>query len=247
MDNFGVISLLPVVVVIVLVYFTKRTATSLAAGSLVASIIMWKFQFLPHLLEMIYQLISSWLYIWIILVVAFFGALVTLFEESGGVLAPISTWGVFMTGQLVSSGLCGEKQSLSTFLHVIPFTFYPILALLFSFLVAAEIIPVFGPMKEAEVKKESEASKKEGKARHLIIPVIVPIAMALDANLMLTAGAIISATTAGAQFCFYGSEVTIACSAMGIENMRYVKTCIPMLIVPTALTVICYIATAVIL
>lgn len=69
---------------------------------------------------------------------------------------------------------------------------------------------------------------------------IIPIAQALGGNLLLTAGAIISATAAGSHICFFGSEATLACSATQIENVRYAQTAIPLLAVPVALSALLY-------
>ncbi|MDY3013632.1 MAG: hypothetical protein SOR61_00220 [Evtepia sp.] len=73
-------------------------------------------------------------------------------------------------------------------------------------------------------------------------PVIIPIAQALGGNLLLTAGAIISATAAGSHICFFGSEATLACSAAEIENVRYAQTSIPLLIIPFVLSTVLYLA-----
>ena len=73
-------------------------------------------------------------------------------------------------------------------------------------------------------------------------PVIIPIAQALNCNLLLTAGAIISATTASSNACFYGAEATLACSAAQIENIRYAQTAIPLIVIPFILSIICYAA-----
>lgn len=74
----------------------------------------------------------------------------------------------------------------------------------------------------------------------IAFPVIIPIAQALGGNLLLTAGAIISATAAGSHICFFGSEATLACSATQIENVRYAQTAIPLLAVPVALSALLY-------
>ncbi|MBR2490995.1 MAG: hypothetical protein IKB65_05885, partial [Ruminiclostridium sp.] len=59
-------------------------------------------------------------------------------------------------------------------------------------------------------------------------------------NILLTAGAIISATAAASHICFFGSEATLTCSATQIENVQYAKTCIPMLLVPVLLSTLLY-------
>ena len=76
----------------------------------------------------------------------------------------------------------------------------------------------------------------------IAFPVIIPIAQAMDANVLLTAGAIISATAAGSHICFFGSEATLACSAAQIENVRYAQAAIPMLIIPVGVSILLYLA-----
>ena len=76
----------------------------------------------------------------------------------------------------------------------------------------------------------------------LSFPVIIPIAQALDTNVLLTAGAIISATAAGSHLCFFGAEATLACSSTGIENVRYAQTSVPMLVIPVGISILLYLA-----
>ena len=438
MENYGIISLLPVVVVIVLVFLTRRTAVSLLAGSIVGAVLLYGSGFPRPWLDVVYGVMGSDLWIWLVLVCGFFGSLVALFEASGGingftaiaarfckgekstllgawilgivifvddwlsilsvgaamrqasdrfripremlaflsnstassicVLVPTSTWGVFMIGQLISTGICQADEGMSVFLRTIPFVFYPFLALICGLLFSLGILPKFGPMKDAYRKLRNQNPEpvpqdsgetpsnmrnalnfvipvalitaitiatgeilygtltclifcailylpqklmKPGQyldtvlsgfkdmigvlfivtsafilrdinsllgmpnyvigaakaamspqllpaAAFLIVtalavaagnfwgicaiafPVIIPIAQALDGNLLLTAAAIISATAAGSHICFYGSEATLACSATQIDNHRYAQTAIPMLLVPFLLSCLCY-------
>ena len=76
----------------------------------------------------------------------------------------------------------------------------------------------------------------------IAFPVIIPIAQALGGNVLLTAGAIISATAAGSHLCFFGSEATLACSAAQIDNVRYAQTATPLLLVPVLLSALGYLA-----
>lgn len=282
------------------------------------------------------------------------------------VLVPISTWGVFMTSQLVSTRLSAPENGMATFVHTLLFLFYPLSVLLCGVLFAAGILPKIGPMKNAAPFTPSPWSPAQGPAEEeapagnpwnfilpvalitaitiltkeilygtfaclifcallylpqrrmtlgtyldtvlagfkdmcgvifiltsafllrdinqllgmpefvigavknsippqllpaaafllvtalgfaagnfwgicaIAFPVIIPIAQALDANLLLTAGALISATTASSNLCFYGSEATLACSGTQIENIRYAQTAIPMLSIPLALACVGY-------
>lgn len=439
MEQWGIWSLLPVAVVILLVFWTKRTTASLIAGTLVGSVMLYGTGFAQPWIDLIYGVLSSDLWIWLVLVCGFFGSLVALFEASGGifgftavaaklckgekrtlvvtwlmgilvfiddwlsiltvgnamrdgvdkfripremlaflssvtasavcVIVPISTWGVFMTSQLVATGICAPEDGMATFVKTIPFLFYPLLMLLCGGLYAVGILPKFGPMGKAyaqvrgggnlpPVEATAEEAQKgrvfnflapvllvtlvtiatgeilygtflglafcallylpqklmsPGKfldtimagfkdmvgvifiitgafmlrdvnallgmpefvigavrenvgpaflpvAAFLIVsvlgfaagnfwgicaiafPVIIPIAQALGGNLLLTAGAIISATVASSNACFYGSEATLACSAAKIENVRYAQTAIPLVMAPFALSALCYLA-----
>jgi len=434
MESYGVLSLLPVAVVIVLVFFTRRTTASLLAGTVVGALLLYGKGFAKPWLDVVYGVMGSSLWIWLVLVCGFFGSLVALFEKSGGILGftgiaarfckgerrtllgawllgvvifvddwlsilsvgaamrqatdrfripremlaflsnatassvcvivPTSTWGVFMISQLVSTGICPAEAGMSTFLKTLPFLFYPLLALLCGLLYAVGVLPRFGPMKQAythlrhkdtqrESVEEGEQQQTSSSALNFVLPValvtaitiitgeilygtlaclvfcailylpqklmrpeeyldtillgfkdmvgvlfivtsafilrdinallgmpeyvigaakaamspqvlpvaaflivtalgvaagnfwgicaiafpvIIPIAQALDGNLLLTAAAIISATAAASHICFYGSESTLACSAAQIENVRYAQTAIPMLMVPFLLS-----------
>lgn len=445
MENYGVLSLLPVAVVIILFFLTKRTALSLLTGTVVGAILLYGPGFAKPWIDVVYGVMGSDLWIWLVLVCGFFGSLIALFEASGGiwgftaiaskfckgerrtllgawllgvvvfvddwlsilsvgtamrkatdrfhipremlafvsnatassicVLVPTSTWGVFMVSQLVATGICPAEAGMSAFLQTLPFLFYPLLALLCGLLYALGVLPKVGPMKrayqEAQTRLISESSQEaeepteqRGNALNFLLPVIlvtaitlvtgeilygtlaclvfcallylpqklmkpgayldtvlsgfkdmvgvlfivtsafilrdinsllgmpefvigaaktvmspqilpaaaflivtalgvaagnfwgicaiafpviIPIAQALGGNLLLTAGAIISATAAGSHICFFGSEATLACSAAQIENVRYARTAIPMLILPVALSILLYLVAGILL
>ena len=434
MENYGILSLLPVAVVIILVFVTRRTAASLLTGSVVGAIMLYGKDFAKPLIDVVYGVMGSDTWIWLVLVCGFFGSLVALFEASGGifgftniaakvcttekrtlfgawllgvivfiddwlsilsvgaamrnatdrfkipremlafvsnavassvcVIVPISTWGVFMISQMVASGVCTTEAGMTTFLQTLPLMFYPLMALLCSLLFAIGILPKYGPMKKAYAPARSEEGQdmeqqeeKKGNALNFLVPivlitaitiaageilygtlfglvfcavlylpqrlmslnkfmdsvvsgfkdmvgvfmiitsaftlrdinsllgmpeyvigaakaalspellpvaaffivtvlgvaagnfwgicaisfpVIIPIAVALGGNVLLTAGAIISATAAASHICFFGSEATLTCSATQIENVQYAKTAIPMLMVPVILSAALY-------
>lgn len=85
MESYGILSLLPVAVVIVLVFLTKRTAVSLLAGTVVGAVMLHGTGFAGPWLEVVYGVMGSDLWIWLVLVCGFFGSLVALFEASGGI------------------------------------------------------------------------------------------------------------------------------------------------------------------
>ena len=72
------------------------------------------------------------------------------------VLFPTSSWGMFMTSQLVATGICGPTQGILTYLRMIPFLFYPLSMLLCGGLYAAGVLPVFGPMKTAYQREQAK-------------------------------------------------------------------------------------------
>ena len=68
------------------------------------------------------------------------------------VLVPISTWAVYFSVILESTGNISLGEGMKYYISAIPFMFYPIIALLLVPLVASERFPLIGPMKEEELK-----------------------------------------------------------------------------------------------
>lgn len=66
------------------------------------------------------------------------------------VLIPISTWAVFIASLLEQNNLAPEGQGIVWFIKSIPFNFYGWFAALIVPLVILGVIPIFGPMKNAE-------------------------------------------------------------------------------------------------
>ena len=86
MDHYGILSLVPVICVIVLVFITKRTMASLIAGSIIGAIILFKQDFILNWIDAIYTVLSDGTWGWLFLVCGLFGSLVGLFELSGGAM-----------------------------------------------------------------------------------------------------------------------------------------------------------------
>ena len=59
MTDYGILSLLPVAVVIVLVFFTKRTAVSLLVGTLVGAVMLYGTGFAKPWLDVVYGVMGS--------------------------------------------------------------------------------------------------------------------------------------------------------------------------------------------
>lgn len=67
-------------------------------------------------------------------------------------LLPFSTWSVFYAGIFMEEAAVaslGFGGGIETYMHVIPFMFYPIIALLLTFLFAFGVVPKVGAMKKA--------------------------------------------------------------------------------------------------
>ena len=66
-------------------------------------------------------------------------------------IVPFSTWGAFMGGLMQKNGIGGEDISaLSAYFSTVPFVVYGWLAVLIVPLFCLKIIPLYGPMKNAE-------------------------------------------------------------------------------------------------
>ena len=75
------------------------------------------------------------------------------------VLVPVTGWAVFIAGLLIGMGpVVDAADAMRVFVGSIPFNFYALLAVLMVGLIAAGIIPEFGPMKAAE-KRAIETGK----------------------------------------------------------------------------------------
>jgi Na+/H+ antiporter NhaC len=61
----------------------------------------------------------------------------------------VSTWIVFETDLFVSSGVITHSEAFSTFLHILPYSFYAIFTVFFVFLISVTGRD-FGPMRKAE-------------------------------------------------------------------------------------------------
>ncbi|MGB5354316.1 MAG: Na+/H+ antiporter NhaC family protein [Woeseia sp.] len=68
------------------------------------------------------------------------------------ILVPFTAWGAYVSSLIAQQGgaVATVEQGLAVFIAAIPYNFYPILLLLFTFLLCAGVIPDFGPMRKAE-------------------------------------------------------------------------------------------------
>ena len=86
METYGLISFLPVAIVVFLAFFTKRTSEPLLVGSIVGFIILEGINFFNPWIDAIYTVMMDGVTVWIILVCGLFGSLVALLEKSGGAI-----------------------------------------------------------------------------------------------------------------------------------------------------------------
>lgn len=73
-------------------------------------------------------------------------------------LLPFSTWSVFYAGIFMEEAAVANLRlgnGIQTYLHVIPYMFYPIIALLLTFLFSFGILPKLGAMKKAYQRVQS--------------------------------------------------------------------------------------------
>jgi len=126
------------------------------------------------------------------------------------VLLPISTWAVFIAGLYEMTGFVDEGEGMGVFVKTIPYSIYAWVAILIVPLVIYGIIPMFGPMKKAEIraqggqvapegsdkiemlKEDTAAMPKNPKAMNLFIPLGVLIASTVYYDLDLFYGSLVA-------------------------------------------------------
>ena len=61
----------------------------------------------------------------------------------------------------------------------------------------------------------------------IVVPIIIPLAAAVNANLVLTMAAILSGSTFGSHACFYSDATVLAATASRISNLEHAMAQIP--------------------
>lgn len=87
MGNYGIISLLPPLIVIAIAIRTKLSLEPLLIGCLVGYIIVAKWNFFNAIIAAFTKVMQNDLMVWVIIVCSLYGALIQLMIRSGGVLA----------------------------------------------------------------------------------------------------------------------------------------------------------------
>ena len=220
--DFGLWTLLPIFVVLVLALLSKRTLEPLIAGTLVAYIIICGADFPTGWMDAFFDVASNRDHQWVFMVCAMFGSLITLLGASHGTLGfskrleklcrgpkstlivtwimgilifvddylnimtlstcmkkltdkhhvpretlsyiidstgapvcallPFSTWAIFFSGLFFAEqGVAelGFDSAIDTFIHIIPYIFYAIAAVIIVPLFSCGLIPKLGRMKTA--------------------------------------------------------------------------------------------------
>lgn len=265
METYGLLSLIPVAVVIVTAVITKRALESLVLGTFAAAIILakgaWWGTWFDYTLTEIGDSASY------IIMFGMFGAMIRILDESGAamgfadigskiansskktqifawilgivifvedylnalgvgvamksltdkwkisreklafivnstgaavcVLVPFSTWGVLYISQINEVGLVDGMDGFDAYVHSIPYMLYSWIAVIIVPLFILGIIPLFGPMKQAEERalntgkvfpeyhyegegvSEDDAPQRKAHAINFIIPMLVLIGVCI--------------------------------------------------------------------
>ena len=87
MQNFGIISLVPPLIVVIIAIRTRLSLEPLIIGCLVGYIIIAKGDFFNAIIASFTKVMQNELMVWVIMVCSLYGALINLMIRSGGVLA----------------------------------------------------------------------------------------------------------------------------------------------------------------
>lgn len=116
------------------------------------------------------------------------------------ILVPFTAWGAYVSSLIAQQGgaVATVEQGLGVFIAAIPYNFYPLLLLLFTFLMCAGIVPDFGPMRKAEQRaRETGALIRPGgnplaggsealaaplrlATPHLVLELLIPVLLLLS-------------------------------------------------------------------
>ena len=76
----------------------------------------------------------------------------------------------------------------------------------------------------------------------IALPIVVPLARSLGADLPLTLGAVVSAGAFGSHACFFGDTTVLASQASGCENLAHAASQLPYVLLGAALATAAYFA-----
>lgn len=75
----------------------------------------------------------------------------------------------------------------------------------------------------------------------ITLPIIVPLAAAMDVNIWLAVGAVISAGAFGSHTCFFGDSTVLSSSATGCNNMAHAVTQLPYALIAAVISFAVYV------
>lgn len=75
----------------------------------------------------------------------------------------------------------------------------------------------------------------------ITLPIIIPLAQSMDAHILLSVGAVISAGAFGSHACFYGDATVLSSSATGCNNMAHALSQLPYALIAGVLAFIMYV------
>ena len=227
MNDFGLLTLLPICIVIIISLKTKKTMLALLLGTVVSYLIVSGKDFASSWTDAMYRAACDKEHMWVFLVCGLFGSLITLIGASHGTLAfakwlekhcknarttllttwilgilifiddylniltlstcmkrvadkrqiprealayvidstgapvcvllPFSTWAIFFASlfyQEQGVAALGYGNALQTYLHVIPYIFYALVAVVLVPLFILNLVPKLGNMKKAYARVE---------------------------------------------------------------------------------------------
>lgn len=74
----------------------------------------------------------------------------------------------------------------------------------------------------------------------IMVPLVVPLAQAIDANIAVALASVFSGSVFGTQLCFYSDNAILIGQAVGIRPLDHVKTQMPFALLAGALTCLAY-------
>ncbi len=234
--EYGFVSLIPMLTALILAVITREAVLSLFLGGVVGCVILAggnPAESYQTFIGTLYEQFTSDDFIWLAVIIAFFGGLILLLRKSGSVLGfakvaekvvntrkksmfatyilgiiifideylnnlvvgtamsaitdkfkvsremltfivtstgatvcaflPMSSWGVFMGGQMEAVNMVPGMGATQMFLRTMPFIFYGILSVVLVPLLILKIVPLYGPLKKAEEKAlHAETAAAEG-------------------------------------------------------------------------------------
>lgn len=76
------------------------------------------------------------------------------------------------------------------------------------------------------------------------MPIVIPLALAVNADIPVVVGALISASAFGSHACFYGDSTVLSAKACGISPMNHALTQLPYTLIAAAISTVFFILLA---